>query len=173
MENDEAIIRGWFTGRLPEGWFAERPEIVLDREEITILGPLPHLSVADGAPDAERAAAIEGQVQRFREETRERRIEIARQAERKFRRKVSWGVVADGETVMFTTISVPVMTRLRQPERRVLDTLVAAGVARSRSDALAWCVRLVGSHTDTWLADLRDALQHVDRVRAEGPDVMD
>ena len=35
------------------------------------------------------------------------------------------------------------MTRLRMPERRVLDTLVDAGVARSRSHALAWCVRLV------------------------------
>jgi hypothetical protein len=173
MESDESIIKGWFAGRLPEEWFSERPEIVLDREEITILGALPALTVAEGAPDAERAAAIEGQVQRFREDTRERRIEIAREAEHRFRRKVSWGVVVEGGTVMFTTLSVPVMTRLRQPERRVLDTLVAAGVARSRSDALAWCVRLVGSHTDTWLADLRDALQHVGRVRAAGPEVMD
>ncbi|MFC7102050.1 hypothetical protein ACFQQB_17290 [Nonomuraea rubra] len=72
---------------------------------------------------------------------------------------------------MFTTLSVPVMTRLRQAERQVLDTLVAAGVARSRSDALAWCVRLVGKNTDEWLAELRDALQHVDRVRSSGPDV--
>ena len=43
------------------------------------------------------------------------------------------------------------MTRLRQPQRMVLDTLVDAGVARSRSDALAWCVRLVGQHEDDWL----------------------
>lgn len=110
-------------------------------------------------------------MQRFREETRERRVEIALEAERRFRRKVSWGVEVGDETVMFTTLSVPVMTRLRQSERRVLDTLVAAGVARSRSDALAWCVRLVGRHTDSWLADLRDALRHVDQVRAAGPDL--
>ncbi|WP_315967840.1 hypothetical protein [Planotetraspora sp. A-T 1434] len=171
--NAEEQLRAWFAGRLPEGWFADRPQIVLDREEITIIGTLPPLAVAQGLPDLERAAAAEGYVERFREETRERRVEIAREAEHRFRRKVSWGVVVDGETVMFTTLSVPVMTRLRQSERQVLDTLVAAGVARSRSDALAWCVRLVGKHTDTWLADLRDALQHVDRVRAEGPGLVD
>ena len=61
------------------------------------------------------------------------------------------------------------MTRLRQPERAVLDTLVDAGVAKSRSDALAWCVKLVGSHTDEWLTQLRDAMTEVERVRATGP----
>ncbi|MFF4412608.1 hypothetical protein ACFYY8_08755 [Streptosporangium sp. NPDC001559] len=173
MDSDEAVekLRGWFSGRLPEEWFEGRPEIVFDREEITVVGRLAAPTPAEGVSEVERAAAVEGGVQRFREETRERRVEIAREAEHRFRRKVSWGVVVGDETVMFTTLSVPVMTRLRQPERRVLDTLVAAGVARSRSDALAWCVRLVGAHTDTWLADLRDALQHVDRVRASGPDI--
>ncbi len=74
-----------------------------------------------------------------------------------------------GQREMFTTLSVPVMTRLRQPERRVLDTLVDGGVARSRSDALAWCVRLVGKNADEWLGELREALQHVERARAAGP----
>jgi hypothetical protein len=53
----------------------------------------------------------------------------------------------------------------------VLDTLVDAGVARSRSDALAWCVRLTGEHADAWLAELRTALQRVEEVRAQGPGV--
>ncbi|MFF3665159.1 hypothetical protein [Microtetraspora malaysiensis] len=172
MDKEEQV-RNWFAGRLPEGWFTEAPEIVLDREEIAVVGAVPPLTVGGGLPELERSAALEGYVERFREETRERRIEIAREAERQFRRKVAWGVVVEGRRVMFTTLSVPVMTRLRQPERQVLDTLVAAGVARSRSDALAWCVRLVGRHTDTWLADLRDALQHVDRIRSEGPDRVD
>jgi len=61
------------------------------------------------------------------------------------------------------------MTRLRMPERKVLDTLVAAGVARSRADALAWCVRLVGQHEEGWINELRDALVRVKEVRAEGP----
>lgn len=173
MDSDEAVekLRGWFSGRLPEEWFEGRPEIVLDREEIAVVGRLAAPAHEEGVSEVERAAAVEGGIQRFREETRERRVEIAREAEHRFRRKVSWGIAVGDETVMFTTLSVPVMTRLRQSERRVLDTLVAAGVARSRSDALAWCVRLVGTHTDTWLADLRDALQHVDRVRASGPDL--
>ncbi|WP_169948669.1 hypothetical protein [Microbispora sp. H11081] len=172
MKSEEELS-AWFAGRVPDGWFAEAPKVVVDREEIGVLGTLPPLSVADGLPAPERAAAVQGYVERFREETREHRIDIAREAEHRFRRKVSWGVVVDGATVMFTTLSVPVMTRLRQPERQVLDTLVAAGVARSRSDALAWCVRLVGEHTDTWLADLRNALRHVDRIRAEGPGGLD
>ncbi|WP_189235554.1 hypothetical protein [Planomonospora parontospora] len=173
MKNEEveAQLRGWFSGRMPEGWFDGPLEIALDREEITVVGALRPPASAEGVSEVERVAALEGAVQRFREETRERRIEIASEAEHRFRRKVSWGVSVEGERVMFTTLSVPVMTRLRQSERRVLDTLVAAGVARSRSDALAWCVRLVGRHADTWLTDLRDALQHVDRVRAAGPDV--
>jgi hypothetical protein len=162
-------LRGWFTGRMPGDWFTAVPEVRIDREEITVTGILADPETADGASDAERAAAAEGRTRRFREETRQRRIEIARDAEHKFGRKVSWGVVCAGRTVMFTTFSVPVMTRLRQSERMVLDTLVDAGVARSRSDALAWCVRLVGEHEDAWLSELRDALRRVEQVRTEGP----
>src|ERR1700761_6734356 len=163
-------LRGWFTGRLPAGWFTTAPAIQADREEITVVGTLPDPEVdAAASSDAERAAAAEGRIRRFREETRARRVEIAREAEHRFRRKVSWGVTCGGQSEMFTTLSVPVMTRLRQPERRVLDTLVEGGVARSRSDALAWCVRLVGQHEDTWLAELRSALRRVEEVRSEGP----
>jgi hypothetical protein len=56
-----------------------------------------------------------------------------------------------------------------QPDRQVLDTLVDAGVARWRSVALAWSVRLVGEHTEEWLDKLRDAMKAVDDLRAEGP----
>jgi hypothetical protein len=164
-------IKGWFTGRLPGEWFTGPADIVVDREEITIMGTLPDPeSGAGGAgTDAERSAAAEGRIKRFREETRSKRIEIAREAEHRFRRKVAWGVRCAERSEMFTTLSVPVMTRLRQSERRVLDTLVDAGVARSRSDALAWCVRLTGEHADAWLSELREALRHVEQVRAHGP----
>ncbi len=162
-------LRGWFTGRMPGDWFSGVPEVTLDREEVTVIGVLPDPQTPAEATDAERAAAADGRSRRFREETRQQRIEIAREAEHKFGRKVSWGVVCEGRKIMFTTFSVPVMTRLRQPERLVLDTLVDAGVARSRSDALAWCVRLVGEHEDSWLTDLRDALRKVEQVRGEGP----
>jgi hypothetical protein len=154
---------------MPGDWFTEPPEIKFDREEISVVGALARPDAGAGATEAERAAAVEGRTRRFREDTRQQRIEIAREAEHRFGRKVSWGVICNDKKVMFTTFSVPVMTRLRQPERLVLDTLVDAGVARSRSDALAWCVRLVGEHEDTWLSELREALRHVEQVRAEGP----
>jgi hypothetical protein len=159
-------LRGWFTGRLPADWFTAAPDILVDREEITVVGTL---AAPAAASDAERAAAAAARIRRFREETRSRRIEIAHEAEFRFRRKVSWGVTCAGLTEMFTTLSVPVMTRLRQSERRVLDTLVDAGVARSRSDALAWCVRLTGENADSWLQRLREALRQVEQVREQGP----
>jgi hypothetical protein len=165
----EEALRGWFTGRLPADWFIGTPDFKVDREEITIVGTIAPPERAAEASDAEAAAAADGRSRRFREETREHRIAIASEAEHRFGRKVSWGVDCDGRRVMFTTFSVPVMTRLRQAERQVLDTLVDAGVARSRSDALAWCVRLVGEHQDAWLGDLRSALRKVEQVRAEGP----
>jgi hypothetical protein len=163
-----AKVRAWCAGRLPADWFAAPADIQVDREEITILGTLADPAAA-GDSDAERTAAAQGRIRRFREDSRSRRIEIAREAEHRFRRKVSWGVTCGPVTEMFTTLSVPVMTRLRQSERRVLDTLVDAGVARSRSDALAWCVRLTGENADAWLSRLRDALRHVEEVRDQGP----
>jgi hypothetical protein len=162
-------VQAWFAGRLPDEWFTEPAEVIVDREEITVVGTLSAPEAGgDGGAEAERAAA-EGRIKRFREQTREQRIEIAREAEQRFRRKVAWGARCAGQDEMFTTLSVPVMTRLRQSERRVLDTLVDAGVARSRSDALAWCVRLTGEHADAWLAELRDALRRVEEVRSQGP----
>ncbi|QXJ24433.1 hypothetical protein AGRA3207_005759 [Actinomadura graeca] len=162
-------LRGWFSGRLPEGWFEGPLEVVVDREEVSVVGRLPEPEAGPDASQAERAALAEGHIQRFREDTRDQRIAIAREAEHRFGHKVSWGADCGDRREMFTTLSVPVMTRLRQPERRVLDTLVDAGVARSRSDALAWCVRLVGKNTDEWLSELRTALEYVERARAAGP----
>jgi hypothetical protein len=160
----------WFAGRLPDDWFIAAPEVTVDREEILVVGELPALE-EEYADDAERAAAESGRIARFREQTREVRMQIARQAEHRYRRKVAWGVKQGETEELFTTLSVPVMTRLRQPERKVLDTLVDAGVARSRSEALAWSVRLVGKHADEWLAELREAMSAVDDLRARGPEV--
>ncbi|MEU2779290.1 hypothetical protein ABZ646_42240 [Streptomyces sp. NPDC007162] len=163
-------LRGWFTGRLPEGLFEELVEVTADREEVTVVGRIPGPEVAEGASDAERTAAVQGRIQEFRERTRESRMALAREAEHRFGHKVSWGVECAGQRALFTHVAAPVMTRLRQPERQVLDTLIAGGVARSRSEALAWCVRLVQKHTDDWLTELRESLEHVERVRAQGPD---
>jgi len=163
-------LAGWFAGRLPDGWYESGPEISVDRDEILVVGTLSAPSV-EGTDAAAVAAAEAGRVKRFREETREARIEIAREAEHRFGRKVAWGAQVGNTRELFTTLSVPVMTRLRQPERQVLDTLVDAGVARSRSEALAWSVRLVGEHAEDWLAELRQAMESVQRVRESGPGV--
>src|SRR3954451_19044836 len=169
-ENSAASIAAWFTQRLPQEWVAPAaPEITVDREEITVVLTLTAPETAEGATDAEKAEGIAGLVARFREDTRERRVAVAREAGDRFRRKVAWGVRAGAHRELFTHLAVPVITRLRQPERQVLDTLVEAGVARSRAHALAWCVRLVGQHTAEWLGDLRSAMERVEEVRAAGP----
>ena len=161
--------RAWFVGKLPAGWFAGPPEVSSDGDEILVMGTLPDVELAAGTSDEGRAAARVARIDRFREETRDERVRIAREAERHFRRKVAWGARCGDQAKIFTTLSVPVMTRLRMSERAILDTLVAGGVARSRSDALAWCVRLVGMHQADWIKGLRDALVKVDEARSKGP----
>ena len=162
-------LQTWFASRIPKDWFAGPPEIMSDGEEILVVGNLPDVEFAGGTSAAARAAAQDARIDRFREETRDDRVRIAREAERHFRRKVGWGARCGDQMKLFTTASVPVMTRLRMPERSILDTLVAGGVARSRSDALAWCVRLVGMHQKDWIKGLRDALVKVDEARGKGP----
>ena len=165
-------IAAWVHARLPEDWFTEAAEVTVDREEITVVGRLERPEgVTEETPAEEAREAAVGRIQRFREETREARIKIAREAEHRFERKVAWGAAAGDTTALFTHVAAPVMTRLRQPERVVLDTLVDSGVARSRADALAWCVKLVGEHTEEWLGKLREAMSDVQKLRTEGPKV--
>ena len=161
--------KAWITGLIPDDLYASPPDITIDRDEILIVGQLPLPTLPEDATDADRAAGESGRISAFRESTRDQRIKLARQAEHRYERKVAWGAECGGTKALFTTHSAPVMTRLRQPERRVLDTLVDAGVARSRSEALAWCVKLVGQHSEQWLAELRDALTAVDDLRRRGP----
>jgi hypothetical protein len=167
-EPDERIA-GWFSGRVPDRWFLGPPAVATDREEILLVGRIPEPEYPEGASAAAKGAARSARIDRFREETRDRRIGIALEAEHHFGRKVSWGAECGDVRKLFTTLSVPVMTRLRMAERAVLDVLEDAGVARSRSDALAWCVRLVGANQEAWLNDLREAFAEVERVRAAGP----
>jgi hypothetical protein len=172
-EETRERVSGWFAGRLPQEWQAAPADITIDREEITVRLTIPDVDLAEDTSDAARGEARAGRAKAFREETRERRMEIAREAEHRYDAKVSWGVrVGQGEeqhAELWTHVAAPVMTRLRQPQRLVLDTLVDAGVARSRADALAWCVKLVGQHEDDWLAELREAMTAVADVRAKGP----
>lgn len=168
-EQNASDIAAWIQGRLPQEWTAQAPEVTVDKEEIIVWIQVAAPDLGDGADDSARAEAAAGRISSWREETRDARISVAREAQRRFGRTVSWGVTVGDERALFTHIAVPAMTRLRQPERQVLDTLVQAGVARSRAHALRWCVKLVGSHSEEWLSDLRSAMDTVDAVREQGP----
>jgi hypothetical protein len=162
-------MQAWFVGQMPDGWFIAPPEVTFDNEEVLVVGEISPPDLGADATDEARREAEAARIERFREDTREQRMRIAENAQRRFRRRVSWGAKAGETGRHFTTTSVPVMTRLRMPERSVLDTLIDAGVARSRSDALAWCVRLVGRNEEDWISELRSAFEHVENVRAQGP----
>ena len=162
-------LSAWFTGRLPDGWSTGPGR---DRGR-------PRRDPGDrasGRPGAgcrgradEQATARQARIEGFREDTRSNRMRIAKEAQRQFGRKVSWAARIGDEKEFFTTLAAPAMTRLRLPERRVLDTLIEAGVARSRAEALAWCVRLVGQHEADWLSELRSALEGVEAAGARDP----
>ncbi|MBF5000551.1 hypothetical protein IRT45_25750 [Nocardia sp. BSTN01] len=170
---DAADAPDWFAGRLPSEWFSGPATIEIDRDEIVVIGelalPAPESGDDEAAGSEPSPATVDGLIARFRESTRPARMQIAQEAQARYGRNVAWGVSVNGERTLFTHLSVPVMTRLRQPERKVLDTLVDAGVARSRADALAWTVKLAGKHAEEWLAELRTAMRKVDDLRAEGP----
>lgn len=142
---------------IPGGWFTGPPQLTVDDDEILVVGTIATTSPGDGDPDA------------FREATRAARMEIADRVQPATGRSVAWGVTSGDTTTVFTSLGVPVMTRLRIAEREVLDTLLAAGVARSRSEALAWCVRFVGQREGAWLQELRTSIESVSKVRSAGP----
>jgi hypothetical protein len=165
----ERLIGAWFAGRVPATWFTASPTIAIDSDEIQVVGKLAPPQLPDGADEDQVRVAEQARISGFREETRIGRIRIADEAQPAFRRAVSWGAECGGSRVLFTTAGVPVMTRLRMDDRQALDTLIDAGVARSRSEALAWCVRLVAQHEAEWIRELRDAMSAVEEVRNKGP----
>ncbi len=160
-------VRNWFVQRVPAGWF-DGLSLVADREEILVAGVLPAPD-CEGADETTTRLQCTARIQQFRDDTRDDRMAIADEAELLWGRKVSWAVACGGIEEQFTTQAVPVMTRLRMDERQVLDTLIDAGVARTRSEALAWCVRLVGRHEHDWIVELREAMARVEQVRRSGP----
>ncbi len=175
MPVDTAEIKDWFKKRLPEDWYAlvegfdSEIELLADRDEIVVIGPIADAETADGADEDALESARRATVKEWRGTTREKRMEIASEAQERFGKHVSWGASVGGDRFLFTHVSVPTMTRLKITERQVLDTLVDAGVASSRSEALAWCVRYAGKNEEQWLEELRSAFKSVSEVRAKGP----
>ena len=133
------------------------------------MGTLPDVELGKNASKEGLEAARAGRIKQFREDTREARMKVADEAHRQFGRSVAWGVRIGETEQMFTHMALPVMTRLRLPEREILDTLIDSGVARNRAHALAWCVRLVEKNEKEWLSELREAIAKVGQVRNQGP----
>jgi hypothetical protein len=165
----ERLIVAWFAGRIPDGWFEGPVSIEVDPDELQVVGTLPEPHLPEGASEEEVRVAEQARISGYREDSRGARMRIAEEAQPAFQRTVSWGAQCGGSRVLFTTAGVPVMTRLRLADRRALDTLIDAGVARSRSEALAWCVRLVAQHEADWIQELRAAMTSVEEVRSRGP----
>jgi hypothetical protein len=146
-------LRDWLGDRLPTEWLAGPAEIDMDREEALVVLPL-----AEGIDSGS-----------FRQASRDQRIRLAQQAEEAFGISISWGTTTGGERRLFTTVRAAVPVALALPERQVLDGLVEAGVAGDRTEAVAWCIRLVGQHESDWLRDLREAVAAAPPGRRERP----
>jgi len=161
----------FFSDRIPSDWFESDVEVISDRDEILVTGKIADPQPDDDSDEDSVKLARAQAVNEFREATRDERMTIADEAETLFGRKVSWGAGVRDQRVLFTHLAVPVMSRLRLPEREALDTLITAGVARNRSDALAWCVRFVRKDQVDWLKELQTAFTEVEKVRSSGPNV--
>ncbi|MGH9121816.1 MAG: hypothetical protein ACRDYC_07695 [Acidimicrobiales bacterium] len=159
----EEVLVAWLAERVPTSWGTV--EVRSDPDETLVMMTLPDVG-ADGSGGTKRGREV---IAEFRAATRDARMAIATSAAAPWGIRLAWGARYGTDEVVFTTLSLPVMTRLRLDERRVLDGLIDGGVARSRSEALAWCVRLVGEHESEWLGDLQRAFSEVARVRAQGP----
>jgi hypothetical protein len=143
-------------------------EVAVDNDEILVVGELGRPELSADADAAAVAAAESARIKRYREDTRDHRMQVADEAQHRYRRKVSWGARCGGTTELFTVASVPVMTRLRMDERTVLDTLIAAGWPAPAARRWAWCVKLVVRTREQWIAELRQAFEQVER-RGKGP----
>ena len=151
---DATDAPAWFAGRLPDGWFTEDPEVIVDRDEVTVIGRLAEPERADGEEGDARGA---GRAARFREDTRPERMRIAGEgAQARYGRTVSWGVQIGGERIMYTNLAVPVMTRLRQQDRQCSTRSSTPGVARSRPMRLRGLYASSVNTPTKWLTKLRE-----------------
>ena len=98
-EKEFGSIKGWFAGRLPDGWFTGT-EVTLEDDQIVVLGTLPELKNVGSTPEEKEGAAA-GRIARFREETRGERIGIAQEAEEGFKKYVTWGAKLGGVAKRF------------------------------------------------------------------------
>ncbi len=157
-------IKATVQSRLPATLASKVYVAVYPDEVVIVLHPDIELPQAD-TPDQQRRSE-QALIAQQREATRTQRIKVAKELQRILKLPIAWGMRIGESEMLFTTRSAPVMTRLGRVERDVLDTLVAAGVAETRSSALAYTVRAFALEHGEWLAEVREALEQVRQVRA-------
>jgi len=159
-------LQAWLQEHVPAEMLSGPPEIAVYDDEAVIIVPLELSGFDDALEGEERRAAERRLIAQRREESRPWRIKLARVLQPMLGRAIAWGMRAGESEALFSTRSVPVMTRLGRAERDVLDTLVAAGVADTRSAALAYAVRAFAAEHADWLDEVREAIAQVEQVRA-------
>ncbi|NJO81514.1 MAG: hypothetical protein HC828_01285 [Blastochloris sp.] len=162
---NQVELQEWLQARLPTELLDAPPEIRVYPDEMVIVLQVVRDAALAQLDEAERSPAELQQIAERREGTRKLRMKLARELQASLGLSVAWGMRIGDNEVLFTTRTVPVMTRLGRAEREVLDTLVAAGVADTRSAALAYVVRAFAIEHREWLGEVREALTHIDKVR--------
>ena len=163
--NDAQELSQWLLSQLPASVTGSDPEINIDADELLVTL---NLSTDTLKGDGEALKKLEQElIERQRSETRKLRIQLGRHLERISGYAVSWGMRAGGTVQHFTMNSVAVMTRLSGPERQVLDMLIAANVANTRSAALAYIVRTFAAEHQEWLNQVQEAAKHMSSLRTQ------
>ncbi len=163
MQPDE--LQAWLAARLPAALMAAQPDIQVYPDEVVLMLHLSDATLPASSGEQQRNAELDF-ISQQRENSRPMRMKLARQLQKRLGKTVSWGMQVGESSVLFTTRTTPVMTRLGRAEREVLDTLVAAGVAETRSSALAYTVRTFAFEHADWLAEVREAIEQVEQVRS-------
>ena len=163
--NNPQELRKWLLSQLPASVVGSDPEITIDADELLIILTLnTETLVGEGEALKNAEHAL---LERQRSETRALRIQLGRQLERTCGYAVSWGMRAGGTVQLFTPNTTAVMTRLTREERQVLDTLIAANVANTRSAALGYIVRTFAVEHQDWLHKAQQAAKNMASLRAQ------
>jgi hypothetical protein len=162
---DPQELSRWLLSQLPASVAGGNPEITIEADELLIILNL-NTDSLKGEGEALRKREQE-LIERQRSETRKLRIQLGRHLEQISGCVVSWGMRAGGTVQRFTMNTATVMTRLSAPERQVLDTLIAANVANTRSAALAYVVRTFAAEHQDWLNRVQEAARHMANLRTQ------
>ncbi len=152
-------VRQWLNEHLKE-LYPEPVEASIVDGELLIMGRLP----VEGEVAEEDAR---NRINQHREESRPQRVDLAQELQRLTGLPVAWGVRYGQVTAYFSSLRVPVMTRLGRAERDVLDTLIRGGIARNRSQAVNWAIQAFARGQRDWLRQMREAVNSLSNIREQ------